>query len=106
MKLLIAGIATALLATAAPVWADNGAAHGWRDHGSMQTVRHWDNRWERDHRHSPRHYDRHHNRHWDRRYERYDRHYYPWHRDYYARDYTHGYSAVEPPSVWFSWSVR
>lgn len=104
MKLVIAGIATGLLAATAPVWADTGANDGWRRTGSIQQTRGWDQRRERHDGNSRRHYDRGRHQHWQRRYERYDRHYYPRQRHYYYRDYTYGYS--EPPSVWFSWSLR
>jgi hypothetical protein len=104
MKLLIAGLATGLLAAAAPAWADRGENDGWRRNASVQQVRHGDHRWDERGWSAHRHYDRHHRRHWERRYERHDRHYYPRQRQYYYRDYTYGYS--EPPSVWFSWSLR
>ena len=112
MKLLIAGLATGLLFTGAPAWADpwkDESGHGWRGKQSIQQVRHRDHRSERHDRHFDRRHNRGHSRHWERNYQRYDRHHYhPWtrHRDYYYRDYAYRYPAVEAPSVWFSWSLR
>jgi hypothetical protein len=115
MKLLIAALATGLLFSGAPAWADNERGDGWRGNHRNQQFRHRDNRWENHDRHLERHREHRHPRHWERRYERYDRHYYDRaprlrHRDYYYRNYSYGYPApqayIDAPGVYFSWSVR